>query len=156
MENYTMHATTHAAPDEGVNGTLRVVYALIGIWFLAAFIGGIEGIFSNPEAPPLTVGIFLLVPIGGFCLAYAADMRLRHALGSIPLRVLTIAQVWRFVGLFFVFNAIIKVLPWQFGYPEGFGDILAGALSIPLAVSLRKNHRSPGCVGRSSPGTYMD
>jgi hypothetical protein len=121
---------------------------LIGIvdfWFLAAFISGAMGVFSaRPGTPPVPVGVFLLVPIGGFTLAYALSSRVRHVLDQIPLWLITIVHVWRFVGLGFVIGAIMRVLPPQFGYPEGLGDVVAALLCLPLAFAIRKGGYSPG------------
>jgi len=110
---------------------------------VAAFIGGTMGLFNQPDVPPLTLGIFLLVPAGGFILAYAASPRLQHALDQIPLWLITIAHIWRFVGLGFVIGALMHVLPPQFGYPEGIGDVMAAIFCVPLALAIRSNRRSP-------------
>jgi hypothetical protein len=145
MKNYNIHGMIHGEHDEGAHAMLNVVYGIVGIWFLAAFIGGMTGIFDQyqPSAPPVTVGLFVLVPIAGFTLAYVASPRLRHAVDGIPLWLITIAHTWRFVGLGFVIGAMVNVLPPQFGYPEGLGDIAAAALCLPLARALRNPGRSP-------------
>jgi hypothetical protein len=123
--------------DESVHQTMRIVYGILLLWFLAAAIGGMRGIFNQPGVPPAGVGLFLVVPIGGFVLAYAAIPRLRQALDLIPLWLITIAHTWRFVGLGFVIGALANILPRQFGYPEGVGDVLTAALCLPLAAALR-------------------
>ena len=133
--------TMHGMHEHPAQGTLYAVYGVIGIWFLAAFFGGIRGIFNQPGTPPTMIGMFLLVPIGGFAIAYSTSEQLRHALDSIPLSLITIAHTWRFVGLGFVLGAVAGVLPPQFGYPEGIGDIIAAALCLPLARALRKSEQ---------------
>jgi hypothetical protein len=65
-------------------------------------------------------------------------------LTGIPLWLITIAHVWRFVGLGFVIGAMMHKLPPQFGYPEGLGDIVAAFFCVPLAQAIRKNTRSSG------------
>ncbi len=37
----------------------------------------------------------------------------------------------------------MHVLPPQFGYPKGLGDIITAIFSLPLAFAIRKNDRSP-------------
>lgn len=130
------------AGDRGSSPVLKTMGWIIGFWFLAAFIGGMMDIFYQPGKPPVTLGIFLLVPILGFTLAYTTSPRMRHALDSIPLWLITIAHIWRFVGLGFVIGAMMHKLPPQFGYPEGLGDIVAAIFCVPLAQALRKNIRS--------------
>jgi hypothetical protein len=116
----------------------------VGLWFLAAFIGGTQNIFNQPGVPPVTVGMFLLIPIVFFALAYVLSAGVRHAIDQLPLWLITIAHVWRFVGLGFVIGAIVHVLPPQFGYPEGLGDIAAALFCLPLAFAIRKGSRSQG------------
>lgn len=124
--------------------TKMILLGAVGIWFLAAFIGGMMNIFYQPGVPPLTVGLFLLISITGFTLAYVISTRVRHALDQIPLWLITIAHVWRFVGLGFVIGAVMHTLPPQFGYPEGLGDVAAALFCLPLAFAIRKGSRSTG------------
>jgi hypothetical protein len=124
--------------DEPVRAMTKILLSIVGVWFVAAFIGGIMGVFYQPDVPPLSVGIFLLVPITGFTLAYWMNTRVRRAVDAIPLWLVTIAHVWRFVGLGFVIGALVNLLPPQFGYPEGLGDVFAAALCLPLAYAIRQ------------------
>jgi hypothetical protein len=111
IKNYHTHQMIHGTHDEGSHAMLRVVYGAVGLWFLAACIGGLRGIFIQPGVPSVTVGLFLLVPIAGFTLAYVAIPRLRDAVDGIPLWSITIAHAWRFVGLGFVLGAMANILP---------------------------------------------
>jgi hypothetical protein len=129
--------------DEYSSATTTFMIVLVGAWFLAAFIGGVMGIFYQPGVPPVSVGLFLIIPIAGFTLAYTVSTRVRHAIDQIPLWLITIAHVWRFVGIGFVIGALIHVLPPQFGYPEGFGDIVTAIFCLPLAFAMRKSSYSP-------------
>jgi hypothetical protein len=69
--------------------------------------------------------------------------RVRRVVDSLPLWVITISHVWRFVGIGFVIGAMVNVLPVQFGYPEGLGDVAAAALCLPLAFAIHKSAFSP-------------
>lgn len=129
--------------DQSLVQVLKMVYWIIGFWFIAALIGGVMDLFNQPGVPPVPLGVILLVPIGGFILAYAVSSQLRHALDQIPLWLITIAHVWRLVGLGFVIGTLMHVLPPQFGYPEGFGDVVAALFCVPLALAIRSNSHSP-------------
>ncbi len=122
----------------------KIVLAVVAIWFLAAFISGAMNIFYQPGVPPVSVGLFLAIPIAGFTLAYTVSTPVRRAIDQIPLWLITIAHVWRFVGIGFVVGALTSVLPPQFGYPEGIGDIVTAIFCLPLAFAIRKNSHSPG------------
>lgn len=119
----------------------KLVFGVVGIWFLAAFVGGMLGIFNQPDTA--YVPLFVLVPIIGFILAYAVSIRMRRTVNQIPLWLMTIAHVWRFVGIYFLVGAIVGILPPQFGFPEGLGDIITAIFSLPLAFAIRKNSPSP-------------
>ncbi|BBI98565.1 hypothetical protein FGKAn22_02580 [Ferrigenium kumadai] len=129
--------------DQNAVPVLKTVGWTIALWFTAAFTGGLMDAFNQPDVPPAPLGFFLLVPTGGFIIAYAVSPRLRQALGQIPLWLITIAHVWRLVGLGFVMGTIMHILPPQFGYPEGLGDFIAAVLCVPLALALRRNRHSP-------------
>ena len=137
------HNIIYGTQDESSRSTLRIIYGIVGIWFVSAFIGGMMGIFYQPGVPPLTVGLFVLIPVAGFTLAYGIRPRFRAAVDALPLWLITIAHTWRFVGLGFVIGAMVHVLPPQFGYPEGLGDVAAAALCLPLARALRDKGPSP-------------
>lgn len=122
----------------------EILAGAVGLWFLAALIGGVKDIFYEPGTPPLAVGIFLAVPITGFTLAYVLSEEVRAVIDRIPLWMITISHVWRFVGIGFVIGAVMQVLPPQFGYPEGLGDIAAALLCLPLAFAIRAGRRSTG------------
>ena len=141
--NHTLPSMYFGTRDQLQVHMLKITYWIIGVWFFGALIGGAMGIFNQPEAPPAPLGAFLLVPIGGFILAYAVSPQFRHALDQIPLWLITIAHLWRLVGLGFVIGTLIHVLPPQFGYPEGIGDVMAALFCVPLALAIRSNSHSP-------------
>jgi hypothetical protein len=133
----------YRARADGSRVIIKIVLAVVAVWFLAAFIGGLMNLFSGTGEPPLSVGLFLVIPVVGFTLAYAMSSRVRHAVDQIPLWVLTIAHVWRFVGLGFMIGALIHVLPPQFGFPEGLGDFVTALFCVPLAFAIRKGSHAP-------------
>lgn len=135
-----MHFGVHTHHSDTV---LTAIYWIVGLWFITAFIGGMLNIFNQPGVPPVNVGLFVLLPIAGFTYAYLESAKVRHALDSLPLWGITLAHVWRFVGLGFVIGAVLLSLPPQFGYPEGVGDAIAAFFAIPLALALRKPDHSP-------------
>jgi hypothetical protein len=135
--------THYDTEDEHTHATVKMLYAFVSLWFVAAVFGGMADIFAQQTGPPLPIAVFLVVPIAGFTLAYAVSPRVRTAVDQIPLWEITIAHVWRFVGIGFVTGAVMRVLPPQFGYPEGLGDIMAALLCIPLALAIRRGKHSP-------------
>ncbi len=143
MKTYNNFRTTFGAMDESTRAMATFLLTAVGAWFLLAFLGGMLNLFNQPGGPPFTVGLFVLVPIIGFASAYLLSPRVRHAVDGLPLWVITISHVWRFVGIGFVIGAMANVLPVQFGYPEGLGDAAAAALCLPLAFAIRRRAFSP-------------
>jgi hypothetical protein len=129
--------------NEEDSDSIKLVLGIISIWFLLAFVGGMKGIFYQPNEPPLYVGLFVLVPIIGFTYSYAASKRMRYTVNRIPLWLITFAHAWRFVGIGFVVGAIINIVPPQFGYPEGLGDVITAIFCIPLAFAIRRKSLWP-------------
>jgi hypothetical protein len=143
MKTLNMHGSFYDLEDEPTRITTRLLLGIVGIWFVAAFVGGMMGLFNNPNEPPLYVGLFIFVPILGFTLAYRTSSRVQQAVDAVPLRLITIAHILRFVGLGFVIGAIMNVLPAQFGYPAGWGDVIAAVLCLPLAWAIGQHRYSP-------------
>ena len=130
--------------DQSSVHMLKILYWTVGLWAFAALLGGAMDAFNQPDVPPVALGIFLLAPIVGFILAYELSPGFKHAVDQIPLWMITVAHLWRLVGLGFVIGVLIHVLPPQFGYPEGFGDVIAALFCVPLAIAIRGNRRSSG------------
>lgn len=144
MKTYNNFRMTFETMDESTRAMATFLLTAVGAWFLLAFFGGMLNLFNQPIGPPFAVGLFLLVPIVGFASAYLLSTRVRHAVDSLPLWIVTISHVWRFVGLGFVIGAVVNVLPVQFGYPAGLYDIAVAALCLPLAFAIRRRAFSPG------------
>jgi len=110
----------------------------IGAWFAAAVWGGLHGIFSHPDVPPVSLGAFILVPITSFLLTYALSAAFRTFAQNLDMRVLVGSHLWRFVGVGFIIGWLTGDLPAQFGIPEGLFDIIAAVGAAILLVQLNK------------------
>lgn len=110
----------------------------IGAWFAAAVWGGLLGIFSHPDVPPVSLGAFILVPITGFLLTYALSAAFRAFAQHLDMRLLVGSHLWRFVGVGFVIGWLTGDLPAQFGIPEGLFDIIAALGATILLVPLNR------------------
>ncbi len=144
MKTYNNFRMTFESMDESTRAMTTFLLTAVGAWFLLAFLGGMLNLFNQPVGPPFAVGLFLLVPIIGFTSTYLLSTRVRHAIDSLPLWVVTISHVLRFVGIGFLIGAMVNVLPTQFGYPAGLGDIAVAALCLPLAFAIRRRAFSSG------------
>lgn len=116
----------------------------LGTWFAAAVAGGATGAINQPNAPPLLLAAYILVPIGTFVAAYAVSASFRAFTDGLSLTWIVGAHVWRFVGLGFVLGWLNGALPAGFALPEGLGDIAAALGALLLVPALRKGTASRG------------
>ncbi len=122
------------------NRTIKnITISVIGLWFLASLVAGYFGFFIQRSGPPTHLALFFLPSVIGFISTYLLSKKFRRFTKTIPLYFLVGAHIWRFVGLGFVLGwAVYHVLPAGFSIPEGFGDIIAAAGALPLAIALYK------------------
>jgi hypothetical protein len=131
--------------DHRRNRNIQIGLAVfLGIWLTSSIALGLRGAFDQAGEPPVYFGLFLGGPIVVSLLAYAISESFRRMLLALPLWSIVAVHVLRFVGIFFILDAINGTLPPQFAWPAGLGDIAAAAFSIPLALAL---HRGVGSKG---------
>lgn len=58
MKTLNMHGSFYDLEDEPTRLTTKLLLGIMGIWFVAAFVGGMKGLFSQPDEPPLYVGLW--------------------------------------------------------------------------------------------------
>ena len=119
----------------------KITIFAISAWFVFAFIAGMFGYFIQENEPPTHLALFFLTPMIGFISAAIFSKSFKAYIYNIPLYLLVGAHVWRFVGIGFVLGWIFGYLPAGFSIPEGFGDIIAAAGAIPLAIAIYKGKR---------------
>ncbi len=109
------------------------------VWMLAALIGGWFDIFSQqPGVPPITLGLFIVLPILYFTALYRFSPAFKEFAHNISLPLIVGAHIWRFVGAGFLVAYYFGRLPGQFAIPAGVGDIIVALLAIPLALALHQ------------------
>jgi hypothetical protein len=110
------------------------------LWFLAALSAGLAGSFA--VTPPAPLGAAALLPVLAFLVALAASRAVRRLVRSLDLRILTLAQSWRVIGVVFVALWAAGKLPAGFALPAGLGDMAVG-VTAPI-VAARVVPRLPG------------
>lgn len=108
-----------------------------------AALGGFAPAVTGPvPAPVLAFVLCLALLFGGWFYL----PRFRNALLSVPLPALVALNVARLGGVFFLLLAARGRLSTSFASPAGLGDILVGALAIPLALAAARGVARPGWV----------
>src|SRR5262249_29424995 len=101
----------------------------VGAWVgLAGAVAG-AGALSNPVRFLIMFGTPL---VAGAAIVFGLPAA-RRAFGAIPLPVLIGLNVFRLGGILFVLLAFEGRLSGPFPYSAGLGDVVTGALAIPIA-----------------------
>jgi hypothetical protein len=121
----------------------KLTTGLIFVWFLFSLTASALHLFrTEPDQPPIPIGLAVLIPIGIFAIWSAVSQPFRKFLLSINLRALTIVQAWRIAGFVFLVLYAYGILPGELALPAGWGDIAIGATAPLVALKLANpNHR---------------
>lgn len=122
--------------------TKNLTLLALGVWLAAAVAGGVSGAINEPDASPLLLAAYLLLPIGTFLMAYATSASFRAFTARISLPWMVGAHAWRFVGLGFIMGWLHDALPAGFALPAGLGDIAVALGALLLVPGLRKGTAS--------------
>jgi hypothetical protein len=117
-----------------------LIGSLLAVWFAVVLFLGARGDFVRPpETPPLPILFGVLLPLTVFGAWYLGSSAFRTAVGMADLRLLTAIQAWRAGGLAFLALNANGVLPGQFAWPAGLGDIAIGVTAPWVALALVQN-----------------
>ena len=115
----------------------KLTTRLIFVWFLFSLTASALHIFNtNPDQPPIPLGLAVLIPIGIFAIWSAVSQPFRQFLLSLNPATLTFVQAWRIAGFVFVVLYAYNILPGNFALPAGWGDIAIGATAPLVAIKL--------------------
>jgi hypothetical protein len=97
---------------------------------------------TDPNQPPLPLGLAVLIPLVVFALWFAGSETFRQFTLSLDPRTLTVLQSWRIAGYAFLVLYAYGILPGIFALPAGWGDIFIGATAPLVAIGFTTaNHR---------------
>src|SRR5687768_13938858 len=99
---------------------------------------------STPPAPmrhPLPgtlpgAATYVVLAIWAAAVGYRASPRFRNYLLSLDLRLLLAAQLWRVIGIAFLFALAFGKLPAGFAVPAGIGDLATGIAALAVVLAL--------------------
>jgi hypothetical protein len=124
--------------------------AIAGAWVgLASGLGAAGKLAFSVDQPVPLVGVLFALPlltVGALALRYP---RVRSALLAIPIPLLIALNSLRLIGALFLFLAVAGRLSGPFPYSAGLGDIITGALAIPLALKVASSQKVPATAIKS-------
>jgi len=125
----------------------KLAIGIIAAWFVFALSASAAHIFNqNAAAPPIALGLAVLIPIVVFWIWFKASAGFREFALSLDPRVLTIVQSWRIAGFAFVVLYVYGILPGIFANPAGWGDIAIGLTAPWVAMKLAEPGHRKGFI----------
>jgi hypothetical protein len=130
-----MNFVTNSVTNNASYG--RLTGGLIAAWFIFAMSASALHLFkTDPEVPPLALGLAVLIPLVVFVLWFATSAGFRQFALSLNPRTLTFVHSWRIAGFTFLVLYAAGLLPGVFALPAGWGDIAIGATAPFAAIKL--------------------
>jgi hypothetical protein len=139
-------ATTRAGMGHPLRGTLpgAVTYIVLAIWAGAVLTAIVAGVFAGGGASRLALPAAVAIPIAAVAIGYLAWPRFRSYLLTLDLRLVLTAQLWRVVGIAFLFALAFDQLPAGFAVPAGVGDLATGIAALAVVLALANGSLTRG------------
>jgi len=96
----------------------------------------IAGVFAGGGASQLLLPAPVAISIAVVAIAYRSSPRFRNYLLTLDLRLVLTAQLWRVIGIAFLFALAFDELPAGFAVPAGVGDIATGIAAFGVVLAL--------------------
>lgn len=136
----TTIAVSLVALTHTLSGSLArrlAIAAVGGGWVgLAMDLGATGRLAFSPDFPAPLIGVLLAAPLLAIGVLAATSQKVRASLLGIPLQLLIGLNALRVLGVLFLLDFVAGTVRGPFPFFAGFGDIITGALAIPLALSI--------------------
>jgi hypothetical protein len=108
-------------------------------WVAVVLIAIATGVFEGGAQPPIPLMVAVAGPIAAVAIAYRASPGFRAYVLDLDMRVVIGVQLWRVVGVAFLFALAFDRLPAEFAVPAGLGDIATGVAALAAVVALLRD-----------------
>ena len=131
-------APTRDPVGRAQRGTLpgAITYVVLAIWAGVVTTAIVAGVFTGDGASRLALPASVALPIAIVAIVYRASPRFRDYLLTLDLRLVLAAQLWRVIGIAFLFALAFDQLPAGFAVPAGVGDIATGVAAFGVVLAL--------------------
>jgi hypothetical protein len=130
--------TTPASLRQPLRSTLpgAATFAVLAIWSGLVTAGIIAGVFAGDGVSRLALPAAVTMPIAAVAVGYRVSPRLKDYLLRLDLRLLLAAQLWRVIGIAFLFALAYGQLPAGFAVPAAVGDLATGIAALAVVLAL--------------------
>lgn len=131
-------ATTGEPVEHSPRGTLPgiVTYVVLAIWSAVLITAIVAGVFAGGGVSRLALPASVAIPIAVVAILYRTSPRFENYLLTLDLRLVLAAQLWRVIGIAFLFALSFDQLPAGFAAPAGVGDIATGIAALGVIMAL--------------------
>jgi hypothetical protein len=131
-------ATPPTSRRRSLPGTLpgAATYLVLAIWAAAVTTAIVADVFAGDGASRLLLPAAQAIPIAAVAIGYRASPRFRSYLLTLDLRLVLTAQLWRVIGIAFLFALAFGQLPAGFAVPAGIGDLATGIAALAVVLAL--------------------
>jgi hypothetical protein len=125
---------------------MKMLWGCLGIWFAAAFT---LAVLVPPPAASAQIRLLAIAgPIVALVLMVAVVPTFQRLMRRIPLRALLWLHVLRLpIGALFLLLAPLGLLPYDFSWPAGVGDMIAGGMALAIVALFRRSAIPPMLLG---------
>jgi hypothetical protein len=109
---------------------------VLAIWSGLVTAGILAGAFAGDGASRLLLPAAQAIPIAAVAIGYRAWPRFRSYLLTLDLRLVLAAQLWRVIGIAFLFALAYDQLPAGFAVPAAVGDLATGIAALAVVLAL--------------------
>jgi hypothetical protein len=127
-----------AIPAPVARGSLPgpATYLVLASWAGLVTAAIVAGVFAGDGASRVLLPASQAIPIAAVAVLYRAWPRFRNYLLALDLRLVLAAQLWRVIGVAFLFALAFGQLPAGFAVPAGIGDLATGIAALAVVLSL--------------------
>jgi hypothetical protein len=131
-------ATPPAPMRHPLPGTLpgAATYVVLAVWSGLVTGGIIADVFAGDGAARLALPAAVTTPIAAVAIGYRASPKFRNYLLRLDLRLLLAAQLWRVIGIAFLFALAYGQVPAGFAVPAAVGDLATGIAAFVVVLAL--------------------
>jgi hypothetical protein len=120
------------------------IFGFYVLYLAYASILALKGVFNSNSIPP-KVMVFTAIPLTIMLFVIVGNTKLfKRLLRSISLESLIALHVFRVLGVFDILLYFYHLLPRDFAFSAGMGDIITAILALPVAKMVSKG--KPGSV----------
>jgi hypothetical protein len=134
LDSTTTPDPTDYAQRTGFPGA--ATWLVLTAWAAIVISAIVAGLFSGGGPSRLALPAAAAIPLGAVAIGYRTSPRFRTYLLTLDLRLLIAAQLWRVIGIAFLFALAFGELPAGFAVPAGVGDIATGIAASGVLLAL--------------------